>query len=166
MRFLHVLFLLLLLSSNCYATELPKGVIIDSIVVVKNLRTMYVFHRGAVLKTYIIALGRQPVGNKICQGDNRTPEGLYFITSKNPNSCCHKNLGISYPNRQDRLRARKLSRSPGGDIKIHGLPNGQGYIGAAHTNTDWTYGCVAVTDEEIDEIFSKVAVGTPVNILP
>jgi murein L,D-transpeptidase YafK len=79
---------------------------------------------------------------------------------------CHKNLGISYPNDADRQAARKLGKSPGGDVKIHGLPNGQGYIGSLHTLHDWTYGCIAVTDEEIDELFKHVSIGTPINILP
>jgi len=166
MRSVSIFLMLLLWGNICHATDLPKGAVVDSILVVKNQRKMYVFRKGVILKTYTIALGRQPVGPKQSKGDNKTPEGLYFINGKNAYSSCHKNLGISYPNNKDRIRAKKLGLPTGGDVKIHGLPNGQGFIGAAHTAYDWTYGCIAVTDEEIDELFNKVAVGTPINILP
>lgn len=156
-----------LIVVSCNAnTSLPPSVKIDSIVVVKQKREMYVFQKHTLLKTYKIALGRNPIGHKQVQGDNRTPEGLYHIYGKNANSSCHKNLGISYPNESDRQNAKRLGKSPGGDIKIHGLPNSQGYIGSLHTAKDWTYGCIAVTDEEIDELFTHISVGTPINILP
>ncbi len=146
--------------------SLPPEKFIDSIAVVKHKREMYIYNSGKVLKIYKIALGLQPVGAKHYKGDMRTPEGLYTINGKNPNSVCHKNVGISYPNNKDRALAAKMGKETGGDIKIHGLPNGQGYIGAAHRNTDWTYGCIAVTDEEMDEIYDHVKPGTPINILP
>ncbi len=139
---------------------------IDSIVVYKSKRTLQVYENKQLLKTYKIALGEQPVGHKQYEGDRRTPEGLYYIHDKNPNSSCHKNLGISYPNNTDRETARQLGKPPGGDIKIHGLPNGQGYIGKAHRLKDWTYGCIAVTDEEVDELYKHTPVGIPINILP
>src|SRR5690606_36080682 len=99
-------------------------------------------------------------------GDERTPEGLYRINDRNPYSCCHKNLGISYPNLLDREHARRAGRSPGGDFKIHGLPNGQGYIGKAHLASDWTNGCVGIIDDEVDELYMHVATGSPILILP
>ena len=120
---------------------------------------------GKVVKTYRIALGRSP-GAKERQGDNRTPEGKYVIESRNAHSSCHRSLHISYPNAADRSRARRLGVSPGGDIFIHGLPNGYGYIGAAHRAHDWTYGCIAVSDEEMDELWKLVDVGTTIEILP
>ena len=145
---------------------LPPTASIDSIVVVKHDRLMYVFEDGQLLRSYKVALGGEPVGHKLFEGDNRTPEGLYLINGKNPHSSYHKNLGISYPSDKDRQAAKRLRKSPGGDIKIHGLPNGKGYIGSAHTARDWTLGCIAVTNEEIDELFNHVSVGTPINILP
>jgi len=127
---------------------------------------MEVYQRGKLLRAYKIALGREPRGAKHFKGDMRTPEGIYFINGKNPNSAYHKNLGISYPSVNDRKYALFNHKDPGGDIKIHGLPRGQEGIGAAHIKTDWTWGCIALTNEEIDEIFPFVAIGTIVNILP
>lgn len=121
---------------------------------------------GQVLKAYKIALGGEPVGPKTRQGDHRTPEGLYLIDSRNAHSKFHRSLHISYPNAADRDRARKLGVSPGGDVFIHGLPNGYGLVGAAHRARDWTDGCVAVTDQEIEEIWKLVNNGTPVEIRP
>jgi murein L,D-transpeptidase YafK len=149
-----------------FKTKLKKGTRVDSIVVVKHLRQMSVYHKNALLKIYRIALGDTPVGHKHFEGDEKTPEGLYVIFDKNPNSICHKNLGISYPSNADRAYAQKAGRPVGGDVKIHGLPNGQGYIGQAHLLDDWTNGCVAVTDEEIDELYAHTPVGIPINILP
>lgn len=145
---------------------LLPGQAVDSILVVKHERKMYVFEKGKPLKAYRIALGDAPEGHKHFQGDEKTPEGLYYIDGKNPNSMCHKNLGISYPNDADRSYARRRSQPTGGDIKIHGLPNGQGYIGKGHLLDDWTNGCVAVTDEEIDELFAHTRVGIPILLLP
>jgi murein L,D-transpeptidase YafK len=120
---------------------------------------------GKVLKTYKVALGRRS-GPKEREGDLRTPEGKYVIDRRNRQSSCHRSLHVSYPNAADRARARRLGVSPGGDISIHGLPNGYGYIGAAHRQHDWTYGCIAVTDGEIEEIWKLVENGTPIEILP
>jgi len=100
------------------------------------------------------------------EGDARTPEGHYTIDSKTAASHYHKGLHVSYPNAEDRKRAAKLGASPGGAIMIHGLPNGKGWVGAGHRLYDWTLGCIAVTDEEIDEIWELVTVGTPVEIRP
>ena len=138
----------------------------DRVIVHKKEHTLELMSAGKVIKTYKIALGRNPVGPKRQQGDFRTPEGVYTIDSRNPGSQYHLSLHISYPNAADRERARKLHVSPGGDVMIHGLPNGYGYLGAAHRRWDWTYGCIAVTDEEIDEIWKLVDNGTPIEILP
>lgn len=139
---------------------------VDSICVVKHQREMLVFHEDSLLKVYRVVLGDTPVGHKRFQGDERTPEGLYRINDRNPYSSCHKNLGISYPNERDREYARRAGRAPGGDIKIHGLPNGQGNIGKEHLLSDWTNGCVGVTDEEVDELYKYVGTGSPILILP
>ena len=103
---------------------------------------------------------------KTYKGDNRTPEGFYTIDGRNPGSHYHRSIHVSYPNAQDRARAKKLGKDPGGDIFIHGLPNGQGWIGKAHVLHDWTLGCIAVTDEEIEEIWKLVPNGTVVEIRP
>jgi murein L,D-transpeptidase YafK len=139
---------------------------IDRIIIEKKARTMELVRAGQVLKTYKIALGGEPVGAKTMQGDHRTPEGDYVINSRNAHSQFHRSLHISYPNAADRERARKLGVAPGGDIYIHGLPNGYGFIGAAHRARDWTDGCIAVTDQEIEEIWKLVENGTAVEIRP
>lgn len=148
------------------ARALPPSTRFDSLVAIKHQRIPVVFQKGIPQKAYPFSLGDAPVGHKRFQHDERTPEGLYRIHDRNPNSICHKNLGISYPNAADRAYARARGRSPGGDIKIHGLPNGEGYIGAAHLQWDWTNGCLGVTDEEIDELYERVVIGSPILILP
>ena len=148
------------------ASPLTAGRKTDRIIVHKHARTLDLMHAGRVIKTYKIALGSEPVGPKARQGDHRTPEGTYVIDNRNANSKFHRSLHISYPKAADRERARKLGISPGGDIFIHGLPNGYGFVGAAHRARDWTDGCIAVTDQEIEEIWRAVDNGTPVEILP
>ena len=138
----------------------------DRVIIHKGVRTMELIRAGQTLKTYKIALGSEPVGPKTRQGDHRTPQGIYVIDSRNAHSQFHRSLHISYPNTVDRERARKLGVATGGDIFIHGLPNGYGFIGAAHRARDWTDGCIAVTDQEIEEIWKLVANGTPVEIRP
>jgi murein L,D-transpeptidase YafK len=138
----------------------------DRIVIHKSKRALLLYRGGAVIRTYRIALGRNPVGPKQRQGDGRTPEGDYVIAGRNVNSAYHRSLRISYPGTADRERARRQRVRPGGDIMIHGLPNGQGWIGVAHRLHDWTEGCIAVTNDEIEEIWRLVADGTPVQITP
>jgi murein L,D-transpeptidase YafK len=138
----------------------------DSILILKKDHRMELLAEGKVIRTYQVALGRGGLEPKVRQGDGRTPEGHYIIDAKYANSEYHKALHISYPNAEDRKRAAKLGVSPGGSILIHGLPNGKGWIGAAHRLYDWTLGCIAVTDEEIDEVWVLVPVGTPVEIRP
>lgn len=121
---------------------------------------------GKVIRTYKVALGRGGLASKEREGDGRTPEGHYLIDARNEASSYHRALHISYPNAEDRQHAAKLGVSPGGDIMIHGLPNGMGWLGASHRLYDWTLGCIAVTDPEIDEIWKMVPVGTPVEIRP
>jgi murein L,D-transpeptidase YafK len=145
--------------------RLPENSV-DRIVVYKSRRVMHVFTAGRNVRTFRIALGRQPVGPKRQEGDFRTPEGLYHIEAKNSNSRFHKNLGISYPDATDRARAAALGLSPGGDIKIHGLRNGRGYRGRLHRLRDWTAGCIAVTNAEMDELYDAVPIGIPIEIFP
>ena len=139
---------------------------VDKIVVFKSKREMLVYNGDNLLKTYKIALGNSPVGHKHFEGDGKTPEGVYTIDDKNPNSSYHKNLGVSYPNEVDIEYAKSHNKSAGGLIKIHGLKNGLGALGNFHLRTDWTQGCIAVTNEEIDELFEYVKIGSPIEIYP
>ena len=143
-----------------------RGGSVDRILIEKKERRLTVMARGEALKSYRIALGGNPVGPKERQGDNRTPEGTYTIDSRNRNSRYHLALHLSYPNERDRKRAEELGVAPGGDIMIHGLKNGFSWVGEAHTEADWTKGCIAVTDEEIEEIARLAPLGTTVEIRP
>lgn len=138
----------------------------DRVLIEKKERRLSLFSKDKLLKTYRIALGGNPNGPKEKQGDNKTPEGIYMIDSRNRNSRYHLALHISYPNSKDRERAEELGVSPGGDIMIHGIKKGLSWIGALHTDVDWTEGCIAVTDEEIEEIDKLVPNGTLVEIRP
>jgi len=138
----------------------------DSIVVEKSAHRLSLYQRGRAVRTYLVALGQEPVGDKVRIGDLRTPEGRFLIEARNPASRYHRALRISYPDAAHRARARALGVSPGGDIMIHGLPARQAYVGAAHRDFDWTEGCIAVTNQEIEEIWSAVPVGTPIHIKP
>lgn len=144
--------------------SLPDDIQIDRILVVKSKRLLHVYKDKKLIKTYQIALGSAPVGHKEFEGDGKTPEGIYTINDKNPNSSYYLNLGISYPNEADKVHASKFGKSPGGDIKIHGLKNGLGFIGKLHREIDWTQGCIAVTNEEIDELYKAVPIGTEIEI--
>ena len=163
--FLAVASLLLVAWRASGATpESPKPA--DRIVIEKSKRTLTLMSGSTVLKTYRVALGGQPVGAKQRIGDHKTPEGLYVVDQKKSASQFHRALHISYPNARDKENARELGVSPGGDVEIHGLGAKYGWVGAAHRQMDWTDGCIAVTNEEIDEIWPLVPVGTPVEIKP
>jgi murein L,D-transpeptidase YafK len=138
----------------------------DRIVILKSKRTLTLYQGEKVLRTYQVALGTVPIGPKQMHGDHKTPEGNYRINARNAHSHYHLGLHISYPNAIDRKNARRLAVSPGGDIMIHGLPPSYAYLGALHRQTDWTDGCIAVTDQEIEEIWQLVPVGTVVEIRP
>jgi murein L,D-transpeptidase YafK len=160
--FLPLLFLVVFFSLACCASPVQA----DRIIVYKSRHKMELLGNGKVIKSYKIALGGNPVGAKTRQGDHRTPEGHYRIDTKNAHSQFHLSLHVSYPNAEDRESARKLGVSPGGDIMIHGLPDRYAYLGALHRNYDWTDGCIAVTNAEIEEIWKLVPVGTEVEIRP
>jgi murein L,D-transpeptidase YafK len=138
----------------------------DRVVMLKKERTLQLLRHEKVVKTYRVALGGDPIGPKTRQGDHKTPEGVYLLDFRNAHSQFYKSIHISYPSEQDRAAARKRGVSPGGAVFIHGLPNGYGAIGAAHRLQDWTDGCIAVTDEEIDEIWRVVPDRTPIEIRP
>jgi murein L,D-transpeptidase YafK len=144
-------------------TSKPK---IDKIVVLKSKRTLIIYAKNQVVKTYKVALGRQPVGKKEIENDLKTPEGNYTIWKKGPHAKYHKYLFISYPNKSDILNASKKNKKPGGLIYIHGLNKRYAQLGRLHTLKDWTLGCIAVTNEEIDELYKLINVGTKIEIKP
>jgi murein L,D-transpeptidase YafK len=148
------------------AAPLPQGVTADRLLVDKSERTLTLFWHGVPLKTYRVALGGAPNGPKEKQGDERTPEGVYHVDKRLEKSAFHRGLRISYPNREDRAIAREAGVHAGGDIAIHGLRDGLAWVGSAHTLFDWTDGCIAVTNEEIDELWRAVPKGTEVEIRP
>lgn len=152
--------------SVVWAGAKENPLLADRIVIVKSEHTLTLLRQGKVLRSYKVALGTTPIGAKTRQGDGRTPEGLYVVDSRNSHSQFHLSLHISYPNAADRARAAKLKVSPGGDVFIHGLAPSFAYLGALHRKTDWTLGCIAVTNPEIEEIWRLVPNGTPVEINP
>jgi murein L,D-transpeptidase YafK len=148
-------------------TTRPFGsVLADSIVVEESQHRLSLYSRGALLRSYLVALGQQPKGDKIRRGDNRTPEGIFRIAARNPESRYHRRSRSRTLMRHNIARANALGVQPGGDIMIHGLPARQAWVGAAHRDFDWTEGCIAVTNKEIEEIWSVVPVGTPIQIKP
>lgn len=138
----------------------------DFLLIEKGRRTLTLYEAGKPIRSYRVALGFQPEGPKQEEGDGRTPEGLYVIDYRNEQSRFHRSLHISYPNESDRRRAEARGVSPGGEIMIHGLPEGWGWLGIFHRELDWTDGCIAVTNEEMDEIWARVSEGTPIEIRP
>jgi murein L,D-transpeptidase YafK len=154
------------LSPLASAMSRPKTYSADSMVLDKSERRLTMYHRGELVKEYEVALGKEPVGQKFYRGDGRTPEGLYYIEGRNPQSKYHLALRISYPSDADRKRAARLGNTAGGDIMIHGLPPAFATVGALHRQQDWTLGCVAVTNEEIEEIWRSVPNGAWIQIKP
>lgn len=138
----------------------------DSIVVEKHSRKLTLYQLGIPVRTYAVALGKDPVGDKLRNGDNRTPEGVFHIDYKNPDSKYHMALHISYPDAAHIAKSRAVHVKPGGDIMIHGLPKAYADLGAKHAQYDWTEGCIAVTNVEIDEIWRAVPPGSPILIKP
>lgn len=136
------------------------------VVIEKGARRLTLERDGNVLSRYAVALGSAPVGNKEREGDGRTPEGVYTVDFRHSRSRYHLALRISYPDAQAREAAKQLGVSPGSDIMIHGIRNGLGWLGSLHRERDWTDGCIAVTNAEIREIWSRVPEGTRVEIRP
>jgi murein L,D-transpeptidase YafK len=159
-----LLFILALGLSACAPSKFRTydGPEVTRVVVHKAERRMLLMHHDRVLRSYRIHLGFAPEGHKQFEGDGRTPEGRYYIDRRNPNSAFHLSLGISYPNDEDRERASLMGKSPGGDIFIHGGPR----RGIDRMGRDWTAGCIAVTNREIEEIYAMVRTGTPIDIYP
>jgi murein L,D-transpeptidase YafK len=157
--------MILLLFIGMLAGE-DHGMKADQAIVVKSQHTLTLLSRGNVLRTYKVALGGSPIGAKEREGDHKTPEGHYILDRRNSKSRFYKSIHVSYPNEQDKKKASEHGVAPGSDIMIHGLPNGFGWLGATHRAHDWTDGCVAVTNAEMDEIWELVPDGTPIEIRP
>lgn len=145
---------------------LPPGARADLVRVDKGARTLTLVRDGQPLKTYAVSLGGAPAGHKRQEGDERTPEGRYVLDYRNPNSFAHLSLHVSYPDSADQARARAAGVPPGGMIMVHGITNGLGWMGRLHRLVDWTDGCIAVTNREMDEIWRAVPDGTPIEIRP
>lgn len=161
--------LLILLCLFIILNDFIKPLIgkIDFIVVNKNKTEMLVFDsKNQLLKTYSISLGFCPNGKKKIIGDGKTPEGIYYINDKNSKSIAHKNLGISYPNAEDIRNSMLIGKESGGDIKIHGLMNKWWFVGKLHRLFDWTNGCIAVNNSEMDELYANIPIGTKIIINP
>lgn len=138
----------------------------DKVIVIKSKRLLMLMRDGEILKVYRVALGKQPNGHKIKSGDQKNPEGNYILDSRNSESKFYRSIHVSYPNESDIFNAKKLGLPPGGDIMIHGLPKKLETIGKAHRLWDWTGGCIAVTNSEIEEIWRFVPDGTSIEIKP
>ena len=140
---------------------------IDRVVVNKSQLRMYLMSGPQVMRTYEISLGENPIGHKEREGDEKTPEGLYVLDYRNPESRFYKSIHVSYPNRQDLNRAKSKNLDPGGNIFIHGLPNNYDLFDRNFFKQNWTDGCIAVNNnEQMDEIWQLVKDGTPIKILP
>jgi len=161
--------LLLVFAAVLYALA-PAGsrpfTTADKVIVEKSAHKMILLKNGVALRTYTVSLGHEPVGPKSRAGDHRTPEGTYRLDWRNPQSKFHLSLHVSYPNLQDMRTSTRDGLQPGGDIMIHGLQNGLGWIGRFHRLVDWTDGCIAVTNSEMDQIWRAVPDGTPIKIRP
>lgn len=165
MRFLRIAVVLAMvaLASGCASKfKSYDGPEVTRILVYKESRMMYLMHHDTALRAFPIDLGFAPIGDKKVEGDGKTPEGDYFIDRRNPDSSFHLSLGISYPAPHDREEARELGQGPGGDIFIHGGPR----PGIDRAGPDWTWGCIAVTNDEMEDIYAMVRTGTPISIYP
>ncbi len=161
---LFILLLALLIPSvPASELELPKA---DRVLVLKSEKRLYLIRNNVRFREYRIALGENPKGHKQKQGDERTPEGHYILDYKNPYSHYYRSIHVSYPNEQDRKAARAKGWNPGGDIMIHGQPNGYGWAGFALQWFNWTNGCIAVRNDQMAEIWKTVDPGTPIEIRP
>ncbi|MBT2773701.1 L,D-transpeptidase family protein [Halomonas sp. ISL-60] len=172
-RLIVILLIVLVLGAGAYfadsrlpallAEELPQA---EAVLVIKEERKLYLLRDGEPYREYGIALGGNPVGHKKEEGDQRTPEGDYVLDWRNPNSMAHLSLHVSYPNEEDQAQAEARGVSPGGMIMIHGQRNGFGWLGRLLQRWDWTDGCIAVTNVEMEEIWHAVQNGTPIRIEP
>jgi len=152
-------------STSKAKNPIPPSIIIDRVFVDKSDRILKLMSDGKIIRSYRIALGGSPSGHKQQEGDQRTPVGIYILDYKNENSIAYRSIHISYPNATDKAYAKKLGVSAGGNIMIHGQMNGFGYLGWLNQRRDWTDCCIAVTNDEMDEIMAAVILGTPIEIV-
>lgn len=156
-----IIIVLLLIPAVSFATEKA-----DSVLVVKSESKLCLMNDGKVVKTYYAAFGANPKGHKRQEGDERTPEGKYILDYKNEGSSFFKAIHISYPNDEDKKRAEEKGVSPGGQIMIHGQKNGFGWLSFIVQRFNWTDGCIALSNSDMDEVWESVDVGTPIEIKP
>jgi len=159
--------LIILVAVSLLACQEPASAetTVDRVLVIKNEKKLVLLSNGTEVKSYRVALGRKD-GAKVRQGDHRTPEGVYLLDRRNVKSRFYRALHISYPNGDDRARAHRSGAAPGGDIMIHGLPKGFADLGDLHAERNWTKGCIALTNVQMDEIWRLVRDGTPIEIVP
>lgn len=141
--------------------KIYDGPPVTQIQIFKSQRIMYLFSGSTIVRQYEVGLGGNPVGPKRFEGDSKTPEGVYYIDRRNPNSAYHLSIGLNYPTPDQKAYAESFGKKAGGDIFIHGRADKDKGRGK-----DWTAGCIAVSDEEIEEIFAMVPLGTPIFIYP
>ena len=159
--------LALFLVFGLTTAQTNTNVLADKVIVDKSKRVLLLLNDDAVSHVYRITLGGNPVGDKLMQGDKRTPEGRYRLDYKNPQSKFHRSIHVSYPNAQDKAQARELGVNPGGDIMIHGQRNGASFTESiVNQYRDWTAGCISVSNRDMDEIWSMIEPGTPIEIKP
>jgi murein L,D-transpeptidase YafK len=164
--FVTSIFLVLIAYYFYTDKEIENGVKIDKIIVYKSKRELSTYANGSLIKTFKISIGKNSIGKKEFKDDYKTPEGKYFISSKAPHPLYHKYLYVSYPNKSDLLNAKKLKKDVGGQILIHGLHKKYALLGNFHRFRDWTKGCMALTNNEIDDLYDAVNVKTPIEIYP
>ncbi|MGM8890707.1 L,D-transpeptidase family protein [Psychrobacter sp. 1Y1] len=152
-------------STSKPENPIPTSTAIDRVIVDKSDRILKLMSDGKVIRSYRIALGGSPTGHKQQEGDQRTPVGVYTLDYKNENSIAYRSIHISYPNDEDKARAQSLGVNPGGDIMIHGQMNGFGYLALFNQRRDWTDGCIAVANDEMDGIMDAVILGTTIEIV-
>ncbi len=155
---IRMLFFLLVFMFVVCAKKVEKNTLTmaEKVIVYKSKRQLHLIKSGNIIKIYQVALGDNPLGHKQKEGDERTPEGIYTLNWRNSKSAFYKSIHISYPKTSDCVSAKKTGVSPGGNIMIHGLPKKMGWLGSMHTLKDWTNGCIAVSNEEMDEIWALV----------
>jgi murein L,D-transpeptidase YafK len=160
-KVLLIVLLLLLLTANGASAQKA-----DAVLVIKSEKRLYLMDKGERFASFPVTFGAEPVGHKQKLGDERTPEGHYTLTYKNPESKFYKSIHISYPNARDRENARRLGVDPGGDIMIHGLAKDWEWAESLATSFSWTNGCIALSNRDMDRVWEAVAAGTPIEIRP
>ncbi len=155
--------LLLIPGIAVIASDFPVA---DKVVVDKGNRVLHLMNNGVAFRTFDIALGLVPVGDKVQEGDQKTPEGKYMLDGRNPNSDFFLSIHVSYPNRSDRAQAREMGVDPGGAIMIHGQPNAPTYSAAYYAREDWTNGCIAVSNSDMIDIWLMTPNNVPIEIIP